>query len=140
GTARTARQGDDGLKSAEAALSPPLDQSSAELRDWYRTRFQPRLARAVRLGLVDAARAAAPDRDLRALFGRHSTVADPRVARRRSTWSRCASSSSMRGRWSFRTEWLLPTRARCSELPMTAEPTVGLSRTFHGSVTLAALQ
>jgi hypothetical protein len=44
-------------------------RSSTDLRDWYRSRFQPRLARAVRLGLVEPDRAAALDNDLRALIG-----------------------------------------------------------------------
>jgi hypothetical protein len=43
--------------------------SSAELRDWYRTHFRPRLTRAVRLGLADPVRAAALERDLKALIG-----------------------------------------------------------------------
>jgi hypothetical protein len=43
--------------------------SSAELRNWYRTHFRPRLTRAVRLGLADPGRAAALERDLKALIG-----------------------------------------------------------------------
>jgi hypothetical protein len=39
-----------------------------ELRNWYRTRLRPRLTRAVELGLADPGRAAALERDLKALI------------------------------------------------------------------------
>jgi hypothetical protein len=46
-----------------------------ELRDWYRTRLQPRLTRAVELGLADPGRVAALERDLKALI--ETEVAKP---------------------------------------------------------------
>jgi hypothetical protein len=58
-------------------LEIAAEHASAELRDWYRTHFRPRLTRAVELGLADPGRAAALERDLKALIETEAAAQPP---------------------------------------------------------------
>jgi hypothetical protein len=49
--------------------------TAKELETWYQVRLRPRIARAVRLGLVDSRRAVMLDRDLRVLIESGTTPA-----------------------------------------------------------------